>query len=766
MTATLTSPWRKVLRDFWGERTRSVLVIVAIAIGASAVFAILASYAILTRELDRGYMATNPASATLTTDVIDDDLLRAVLANHAVSDAEPRRVVSARLKAGPMKWRSVVLFVVRDYANIRVSTLQREHGAWPPGPGEILIERDALGVVHAGIGDVVSVRMADGREHPLKVTGSVHDVGQAQARMENMVYGYITTDTLALLGETPRLNQLKILVAERRLDKAHIESVAAEVKRLFESRGHPVTHLDIPRPGKHPHADIMGLLLLSMSTFGLFVLLLSGVLVANLLIALMASQVRQIAVMKTVGATRGQIARLYFAYAMLLGGAGVLVAVPLGLWGMRLLCRYQAAFLNFDIASFAVPFWVYLAVAVVGVLVPLGAAAVPVWRGSGLSIREALADYGVSRNAFGATLLDRLLANVSGAARPLLFALRNSFRRRTRLAMTVVTLAAGGLFFMTALNVRASFIKTLDVLFRSRPYDLSVSLGKLVPLDVVERAVRKTPGVVRMEGWVTDDGLIAIPADTTMLRPNFVDGRMLRAGDGKAVMINSALANTNGKRVGSLYSGRRVVGIMREPFTPAMAYVLRDGSATNSIRLVLQSRDADAIDRVKAALETNLSAEGVRVRSSLTQAEGRFAFDQHMVMIYVFLITMSAIIGLVGGLGLMTTMSLNVLERRREMGVLRAIGAAPSTVGWIVVAEAVVIGVLSWALATMAAWPVSKGIGDLMVKAMFRSGLDFSFQTSGPVVWLIVSIVLAALSGLIPAWQAAKAPVREALGYE
>ena len=64
-----------------------------------------------------------------------------------------------------------------------------------------------------------------------------------------------------------------------------------------------------------------------------------------------------------------------------------------------------------------------------------------------------------------------------------------------------------------------------------------------------------------------------------------------------------------------------------------------------------------------------------------------------MLMIYVFLIVMSVILGGVGGLGLMTTMSLNVLERRREMGVLRAIGASPRAVWLIVVAEGVVIGV-------------------------------------------------------------------------
>src|SRR5258706_7141086 len=136
-----------------------------------------------------------------------------------------------------------------------------------------------------------------------------------------------------------------------------------------------------------------------------------------------------------------------------------------------------------------------------------------------------------------------------------------------------------------------------------------------------------------------------------------------------------------------------------------------------------------------------------------------------MLMIYVFLIVMSAVIALVGGLGLMTTMSLNVLERRREMGVLRAIGAAPRSVWGIVVTEAAVIGVLSWAVATLVAWPISQGIGNLLIRTLFRSGLDFSFEPSGPAIWLLVSLVVGAASGFCPAWQAARRPAREATGY-
>ena len=646
--------------------------------------------------------------------------------------------------------------------------------------------------------------------------------------MENIVYGYITLDTLAPLGEEPFLDQLQILVAAgNRFDEKHVREVAAGVKTLLESRGHPVRRVDVPKPGHHPHADIMGLMLLAMAAFGLGVLVLSGILVVNLMAALMGAQVRQIGVMQTVGGKRRQIARIYLGQALLLGGAAVLVALPAGVLGSRQFASAMAVFLNFDLTSFAIPAWVYLSVVAVGLVVPLLAAAYPVWKGSGVSVREALSEFGLSQDAFGASRFDRALSGIGGTARPVLLAIRNSFRRRTRLVLTVGTLAAGGIFFLSALNTRASMISTLDRLFRGKEFDLTVSLAGVYRTEAVERAVRKTPGVRGWEGWITTEGAlpeakaqpgspaarkagessappgghgaaghgggapagdrfvaIALPVGTKMQRFDLAAGRGLAADDTNAIVVNTALAAKGpGMRVGntvaiSLGHGSmpwKIVGIVREPFSPPVAYVPKEyvdelgglQGMTNSLRVAVDpDGPRKSIRRVKASLERNLEAEGVRQLGSLSKADSRFGFDQHMVMIYVALIVMSCVVGGVGALGLMTTMSLNVLERRREMGVLRAIGATPAAVWMIVVAEGCAVGFLSWAAAALAAWPVSRSVGNFLVGMAFKSRLDFSFAPLGPVVWLAVSLLFGAAASFLPAWHASRCPVREALEYE
>ncbi len=811
----MNSSWRKAIADFWQQRTRTVLVVLAIALGVSGFTAVLASYAILTRELNEQYLATNPASATLYTDRVDEATLAAVLENRAVGAAEARRVVAGKIKSGPAEWRSLALFVVKDFKAIKVSTLQPEQGAWPPALGEVLIERDAFQVAKTRLGANVTIKLGQGPEQSLAVSGRVHDVGQAQARMDGIVYGYISQETLAQLGEEVFLNQLKIVVAQDRFNAAHIRDVLAQVQQTLEARGHAVSKVDMPVPGEHPHSRIMGSLLLVMAGFGALVLLLSGVLVVNLTLALMAGQIRQIGVMKAIGGSRWQIARIYFSQALFLGLAALLLAVPAGLAAAQTLCRYLGEFLNFDIHSFAVPVWLYVLIALVGVLVPLLAAARPILKASGVSVQAALSDFGVGQQAknrpFGARAIDRALLNLSGGARPLLFALRNAFRQRTRLLLTLLTLSTAGVFFMAALNVRASIIDTLDRLFETQRFDLTVSLAELTPDALIGRAVQASSGIKQAEYWIKTNGailengkapsiivdansdgaagdfaVVALPAQTALFKPHIVAGRMLLPGETDAVVLNHVLAKKSpGSKIGSsvrLQLGSRktglqqadfkVVGIAREAFRPATAYIPKaffdpkQPGLSNALSLVLSQNDEAAIKAVKTEVDRQLASQGVQARGSTSKGEGRSGIDEHMLMIYVFLIIMASVIGGVGGLGLMTTMSLNVLERRREMGVLRAIGASPRAVSLMVVSEALLIGFISFMLATLAAWPLSMLMGDLLVGLMLGSVLDFSFDPAGVWIWLLISLGLAVTASFVPAWQASRTSVREAIACQ
>jgi putative ABC transport system permease protein len=256
---------------------------------------------------------------------------------------------------------------------------------------------------------------------------------------------------------------------------------------------------------------------------------------------------------------------------------------------------------------------------------------------------------------------------------------------------------------------------------------------------------------------------VALPVPTAMLAMEIVEGRGLQTSDTNALVMNSRLAdkgpqfavgNEVNLSIGQQPVTFRIVGRAREPFSPAVGYIplgyleqiSGEKGMASTARLLLGPgrKDGASLNTVRASLDRNLELEDMRATGTSTKAERRFSFDQHMVMIYWFLIVVSGILAGVGGLGLMTTMSLNVLERRREMGVLRAIGATPSMVFVLVVAEGAFVGLLSWALAAILAWPVSKALGEVLVRLMFKSGLDFFFDPSGLLIWLGVSAFLGA----------------------
>jgi putative ABC transport system permease protein len=135
------------------------------------------------------------------------------------------------------------------------------------------------------------------------------------------------------------------------------------------------------------------------------------------------------------------------------------------------------------------------------------------------------------------------------------------------------------------------------------------------------------------------------------------------------------------------------------------------------------------------------------------------------VLIYL-LLTMSVLTATVGGIGLMNTMSINVVERTREIGVMRAIGATSPAIVGVFVMEGVVVGVLSWLLALPLSLPGVRLFGDVIGQAILELPLDFTYSMGGLALWLLIVVGLSVLASLWPALRAARVSVRQALAYE
>jgi putative ABC transport system permease protein len=135
-------------------------------------------------------------------------------------------------------------------------------------------------------------------------------------------------------------------------------------------------------------------------------------------------------------------------------------------------------------------------------------------------------------------------------------------------------------------------------------------------------------------------------------------------------------------------------------------------------------------------------------------------------MFSYLLLTMALLVAVVGGMGLAGTLSISVIERMREIGIMRATGALTSAIFGIFVGEGISLGVLSWLLVVPLSYPGARLFSAALGLALFQTELEFRYSVPSVVAWLVLVVVLSALSSLWPAWRAARVSVREALAYE
>ncbi|MBI1752630.1 MAG: FtsX-like permease family protein [Acidobacteria bacterium] len=790
MTALNLSPrWTKLLRDLKAEKERVLLMLVAIAVSLAAVGAVLGGYAVLSREMAANYLGTHPASATLELPGgVDGEALSLARLQPGVREAEARDVLLARTQIGE-DWRPLLLFVVDDVSTMKVNTFKPLKGAWPPPLGTMLIERTAPSMFGADVGGHVKVKTAHGTLKTMPISGSVHDPGLAPAWQERTGYGYITRDTLQTLGEEPVLHELRISL-DPAADIKSIEATASELARSLTTRGKAVHEIRVPPPRQHPHQKQMTTILFLMLAFSMMTLVLSAILVASLLAAMLARQVREIGVMKTIGARQGQIALLYAALVVAIGVSAIILAIPSGLAGAGVLARAVANLLNFTITNATVPAWVFSIQAMAGILVPLSAAYVPIRRASRLTVREAMDQYGVSPESL----------RVRTARFP--WALRNALRRPTRLALTLGLLAAGGAMFMTALNVSQSWERNIAKVYETRFYDVEVRFHEPQTDRIINR-VKEVPWVRSVEAWgyspsafsrpgevdvvrtYPDRGhasfaMMAPPANTKLVAFPLRSGRWLQPGDTDAMVFNHAAAAMRpnlrvGDRVDLSLEGKqtswRLVGIVEEIGAAGVAYVtdqafMRVAGTEGKARMLRVATTAGTPEfrtSVIRSIERRLAEDGAGVETTWPLAELRTAMGDHIVILIRSLIAMAAVMAIVGALGLSATMGVSVLERTREFGIMKTLGATPNRIKHLVIAEAAFIGALSWIAALALSIPLTAWLDRLIGNLGFVAPLPFIVAPAAILTWLVLIGLVSLVATLVPSSRASRTSVIQAL---
>jgi len=320
-------------------------------------------------------------------------------------------------------------------------------------------------------------------------------------------------------------------------------------------------------------------------------------------------------------------------------------------------------------------------------------------------------------------------------------------------------------------------------------------------------AIKKTKGVdivtemiygsslIKFKGEAKPTFVIGLPTDETAnifkemqgFEPE--QGRDLKEGDKDKVVIGFLVAKDEGffdngvnLRDKLIIQGKdfRVVGVMEQIGNPA-----DDSQVYIPLETAKEIFDKeDEIDMVYVQIKTGFEPDEVaeniekKLRRVRNEKEGEETFSVQtfeqlletfsniFAVVQGVLVGIAAISLLVGGIGIMNTMYTSVLERTKEIGTMKAIGAKNSDILWIFLFESGLLGLVGGAIGILIGVGLAKGTEYLATTALGTPFLQASFPLYLIVGALAFSFLIGTASGILPAMQAAKLKPADALRYE
>lgn len=786
--------WRKVIRDLWDNKSRTVLVILSIAIGVFAFGGMFIARHMALTGLNVQYNVTNPADLIFNIPYgFDEQLVDWAARQDDVTAAMSMTRHQTKVFVGT-RTINAVFHTFDDYNDIHINQITPEVGAYPPATDHTLIERSYLSQLNLTLEDNIEVRFPDGSTYDLRLTGAVHDLSLEAGAVNPDPFFYVDQRTIYRMGLSDAPNVL--LVTVDRNDQTP-EAIADHILDEFDRLNIYVRSVEINEPPQHWSADIVAGLTTILVVVGLVSLLLSAFLVVNTISGMMAQQKRQIGVMKIVGASRLQIAGVYLVMVALLGVIAFVIAFPTSIaFAAALMNIIGEDTLNFNTPELVVPSSILALELIVAILVPLLSALMPVINGTSMTAAEAVSDYNANTKN---NIFDTILARLSGLPRPMLLSIRNTFRRKIRLAMTLITLTLAGAFFLSIMNVRRGLNLDVSNLLTMSNYDMQFQYERPYDRRALLRRIEVVEGVDVVEGWMgafvyreRDDRsrtesfpLSGMPQDSAFIQPLIVEGRWLDPLTSEnrydLVVTTEFLNQETDLQVGDVITMKldnnkedwTIVGVVDIAFPSVYSYYdtvadfrgLPD-MVTQTLILVDPDIPLNEWPALADEISDLLEDRDILISQVTLKEDVIKQITSGLNILVVVLLSMASIIGVVGGLGLSGTMSLNVLERTREIGVMRAVGANNTTIRGMFVGEGILIGVMSVLFSIPISAPGTRFFGTLLGEVIFAKPLTYVYAPVGLIVWLIIILVVSTVASIAPAQRAAQISIREAISYE
>jgi len=782
--------YRKVMRDLFKDKRRATLSLLAILIGTMMFGIAIFSHQIIPREINDTYRAMTPASASIVVDRVDDRLVELTESFEGIAFFEQRAAHQLRAQVGENEWAPFHLFSAENFDALQINKLEHEQGFTNPGTGEMLIERSAIGIANATMGDTLTVVFPDGDTRDLPITGVVGDITvRQQANLHRIVQAYVSHDTLLDMGLA--VNRIDFIITDDPYDREQILSVGDEYIALLEENGYIVLGLSVANtPGINRHLEEFetGAFLLLM--FSIVSFLFGCMIMGNLISTIISSQTRQIGILKSIGASTRKIT---LAYMLAFFSVVVCIAI-ISLSLSSLLAGVVSSVLlnigNLRPADISVPLYLHAIYALLALVVPLLIAYFPIRRGVSISVKDAINDYGIS-----ADVAQMKLPEPKYLSRPVLLSLRNALRRKRRFLLNVAILSIAGVFFVSTVTSMASVERVLSNNLDMWSFDYQISTVGIHSEDEISEISTNIPAVTGYEVWRFSSGTIvneqgeltnsyritSPPVGSEMITPQVLTGRWLSENDTNQIVLGHRLYHDEPYSVGDtliLQLGNHsheveIVGVIEDfgirsffMSESVFSQYVPEDRAHSSIMFQLDM--SEGMRTVRSAIGAELDAHGVLISQTQTrdnlQATVRVDYDITLqtlaLIIFMFVI--------VSGFGLAATMNAQVAERVKELGIMKAMGASKKQMIRIITSESIFVGLVSWCVAVLVGIPAVlfslRLFGNMIIEAPLQFNpllLLLSYAT-----WFLFTLAIGYFASRSCAKRAAKMSVKNSLAFE
>jgi putative ABC transport system permease protein len=800
MKNILSPRWLKVVRDLFDNKSRTILSVLSIAVGVTAFGGMLTARESIRRNLDFAYRASNPSDIALNVESVDAELIRWAKAQPGVLEADSANSVNGTITLPNGVERDVTINVVSDFANQKLNIKKPVSGEFPPARGNMLIERGSAGgaIGNSGLGSLsignqVNIKVSDDKIHQLTHSGIIYDVtltGGPAATRSNI---FVSERTLADLGLSANPTRL-LIKTQPGMAKADKYALAERLSTALNLRGIAVRNSSVNERGEHWAAATIDGIVLILVLVGGVAMVMSGFLIVNVVNGLLLTQKKIIGIMKIVGGDRVQVFGIYIVMMLSLGLIALFIAIPMSNLLGGAIARFLGGFLNFDTPlSGLTPTIIGLEVAA-ALLVPLLFSASPIWSALRTTAAAAISEVNPRQKA---SLVERALARLENLPRIVVLAFRALFRNNLRLIATMITLIVAGAIFTSIMNLRQALPATITRNTGFNTADITVSFGAPIGRTSAVARAMQIEGVGFAEGWVASQVTVirdGSDGSSTLLnggfaQSRFVDVPVIPGGrwlgvygreTRDEVVINQGMLEFEPQlyvggpltlKRGTETKTFRIVGMIRGPGSQVFGHYetfsrfAGIGDQVSSVRISVDDKSDAALTRVATTLRESYENVNVKVISAQKRSETLGNAINALSTIVVLMIVVATLIAIVGGLGLAGTMSLSVMERTREVGVMRAVGAESPDLRLMFVLEGLCIGLLSALVSFVLSVPGSSTVGSLLGNALRLGAFDTQYSALGYVLWIVIVCVVSVLASLSPANRATKISIREALAY-